>query len=67
MSFAALGTIGFGNRLAALLAMSAVLCTVVVVARREVILPRTLNHWDEAMVYAALYFGSVMLGLATPV
>ncbi len=66
MTFAAFGSVGFGNSLAALLAMSAILCAVVATLRREAAFQRTLNHWDEAMAYAALYFASVGLGLATP-
>ena len=67
IAFAAFGSIGFCNSLAALLAMSAVLCAIVAAIRREAAFPRTLNHWDEAIIYAALYFLSVRLGLATPV
>jgi hypothetical protein len=40
--FAALGGIGFGRSLAALLWMSIILCAV-------------LNHWDEAVAYAAIF------------
>jgi len=67
MAFAAFGSIGFGNSLAVLLAMSTILCAVVASIRREAIFSRTLNHWDEAMAYAALYFASIGLGLANPV
>ena len=67
MAFAAFGSIGFGNSLAVLLAMSTLLCAVVASIRREAIFSRALNHWDEAMAYATLYFGSVALGLASPV
>jgi hypothetical protein len=66
VTFAAFGRIGFGNSLAALLAMSSVLCAVVATIRRETAFPNTLNHWDESMAYAALYFASVGLGLASP-
>jgi hypothetical protein len=34
--------------------------------KREAPFPRTLNHWDEAMAYAALYFLTVGLGLSAP-
>jgi hypothetical protein len=67
MAFAAFGSVGFGNSLAALLAMSSILCTVVAVVRREEIFSRTLNHWDEATIYAALYFASIALSAANPV
>ena len=67
MTFAAFGNVGFGRSLAALLAMSAILCSVVAGFRREAIFPDTLNHWDEALAYAALYFLIVGLGLSAPV
>lgn len=65
-TFAAFGRIGLGNSLAALLAMSSVLCAVVATVRRETAFPRNLNHWDESMAYAALHFAGVGLGLAAP-
>lgn len=65
-TFAAFGSIDFGNSLAALLAMSSILCAVVATVGREAAFPRTLNHWDESTAYAALYFASVGFGLATP-
>jgi len=67
MTFAALSGGGFGTSFAALSAMSAVLSAVVAVVRREAVFPRTLNHWDEAFAYAALYFLTVGLGLSAPV
>lgn len=66
MVFATLGSVGFGKSLAALLAMSAILCSVVAAVRREPAFPRTLNHWDEAVAYAALYFLTIGLGLSSP-
>jgi hypothetical protein len=63
ISFAALGGVAFGTSLAALSAMSSVLCAIVAVARREQVFPRTLNHWDEAIAYGALHFLTVGLGL----
>jgi hypothetical protein len=66
MTFAALGSIGFGKSLAALLAMSAILCAVLATVRREPAFQPALNHWDEAVAYAALYFLSVALGLSSP-
>lgn len=66
-TFAALGGAGFGRSFAALSAMSSILCAVVASIRREAVFPRTLNHWDEAAAYAALYFLTVGLGLSSPV
>jgi hypothetical protein len=54
-SFAAFGGIGFGRSLAALLWMSVILCAVVGTMRREPVFHAALNHWDEAVAYAALY------------
>jgi hypothetical protein len=59
--FAAFGGIGFGKSLAALLWMSVILCTVVGTMRREPVFHTTLNHWDEAVAYTALY--ALMSGL----
>ena len=53
--FAALGGIGFGKSLAALLWMSIILCAVIGVMRRERPFGAVLNHWDETMAYAALF------------
>jgi hypothetical protein len=53
--FAAFGTIGFGRSLAALLWMSVVLCAVIGTLRREPVFHAWLNHWDEAVAYAAIY------------
>jgi len=53
--FAAFGRIGFGRSLIALLWMSIILCAVVGTMRREPVLHASLNHWDEAVAYAALY------------
>jgi len=46
--------------------MAALLCTVVATVRREAMLSRALNHWDEAIAYAALYFLLVTLNLSSP-
>jgi hypothetical protein len=66
ITFAAFSTVGFGPSLAALLAMAALLCTVVATVRREAMFSRTLNHWDEAVAYAALHFLLVSLNLSSP-
>jgi hypothetical protein len=52
--FAMFGSIGFGRTLAALLWMSTILGAVVAVIRREPPLDTILNHWDEALTYAAM-------------
>ncbi len=65
-TFAAFGGVGFGTSFAALSAMSSVLCAIVATMRREPPFPRTLNHWDEALTYAALYFLSIALGMSSP-
>jgi hypothetical protein len=56
VAFAALGGIGFGKSLAALLWMSIVLCAVAGTLKREPPLDGVLNHWDEAVAYAAMFF-----------
>jgi hypothetical protein len=53
--FAVFGGIGFGRSLAALLWMSIVLCAVIATIRREPVFHASLNHWDEAVAFAALY------------
>ena len=53
--FAAFGSIGFGASLAALLWMSIILCAVVGTMRHEPVFRTALNHWDEAVAYAAIY------------
>jgi hypothetical protein len=52
--FAMFGSIGFGNSLVALLWMSAILCAVMAVIRREQPYDAMLNHWDEMVAYAAM-------------
>jgi hypothetical protein len=64
--FAAFSSVGFGVSLAALLAMAALLCTLVATLRREAMFSRAFNHWDEALAYAALYFLLVTLNLSSP-
>jgi len=54
-SFAAFSHVGFGRSLAALLLMTAILCAVTGMIRREAPLDTVLNHWDEALAYAGLY------------
>jgi hypothetical protein len=52
--FAAFGSIGFGRSLAALLWMSTLLSIVIGSVKREPPFGIVLNHWDEALGYAAL-------------
>ena len=53
--FAAFGSIGFGRSLVALLWMSTILSAVIGAIRREPPFDTILNHWDEAVAYAALF------------
>jgi len=46
--------VGFDRSLTVLLWMSAMLSTVLATLERDGPLDTTLNHWDEAMAYAAL-------------
>ena len=66
ITFAAFSSVGFGLSLATLLAMAALLCTVVATVRRETMFSRALNHWDEAVANATLYFLLVSLNLSSP-
>jgi hypothetical protein len=61
--FAALGSVGFGRSLAALLGMSAILSAVIGIMRREPPFDVVLNHWDETVAYAALFS---LVGSFTP-
>jgi hypothetical protein len=54
-TFAAFGGIGFGRSLAALVWMSIILCAAVALLRREPLFGPTLNHWDEAIAFGALF------------
>jgi hypothetical protein len=61
--FAAFGSIGFGRSLAALLWMSIILSAVIGTIKREPPFDIVLNHWDEAVAYAALF---ALLGHSVP-
>jgi len=52
--FAAFAGTSFARSMVALLWMSAVLCAVAAVMRRELPFPANLNHWDEMTSYLAL-------------
>ncbi len=54
VAFAVFGGIGFQRCLTVMLWMSAILGAVVATFDREEPLSSVLNHWDEAMAYAAL-------------
>jgi hypothetical protein len=53
--FAAFASIGFGRSLAALLCMSVIFSVVIATIRRELPFDVVLNHWDETLVYVALF------------
>jgi hypothetical protein len=53
-AFAVFGGIGFHRGLTVMLWMSAILGAVIAMFDREEPLASALNHWDEAMAYAAL-------------
>jgi hypothetical protein len=53
--FAAFGSVGFGRSLTTLLWMSIILCAVIGTMRREPVFHASLNHWDEAVAYAAIF------------
>ena len=65
--FAALGSIGFGRSLAALLGMSAILSAVVGIIRLEPPFGVVLNYWDEMVAYAALFSLVSVLNDSVPV
>ena len=52
--FAVFASVGFARGLAALLWMSIILCAAIGAMRREAPFGVVLNHWDEAVAYAAL-------------
>jgi hypothetical protein len=54
LAFAALGGIGFERGLTVMLWMSTILSGVIAAFDREEPLDAALNHWDEAMAFAAL-------------
>lgn len=54
LAFAVVGGIGFERGLTVMLWMSAILSGVIAMFDREEPLAASLNHWDEAMAFAAL-------------
>jgi hypothetical protein len=65
--FSAFGGVGFTRSLAALAAMSTILCVILAGVKREAFLGTELNYWDEAVAYAALYFLIGGINLPAPV
>lgn len=63
LAFAAFSSIRFDQILALLLLMSMILSAVLATLKREAPLASTLNHWDEAIAYAALCCLIVALGV----
>jgi hypothetical protein len=53
--FATFGSIGFGRSLAALSWMAIILCLLIGIMRREPVFGPTLNHWDKAAAFGALF------------
>ena len=54
VAFAAFGRIGFEHGLTVLLWMATILSAMLATIDRDEPFDLTLNHWDEAMAYAAL-------------
>jgi hypothetical protein len=65
--FAAFGRVGFGLSLAALLWMSIIVSAIIGTLKRELPLDVVLNHWDETVAYAALFFLVSVFNHAVPV
>lgn len=59
--FAAFGSIGFIRGMIFLLWMSAILSAVLAAIKREGLLDRSLNHWDEMTAYVALCCLTIIL------
>ena len=55
VGFASFGTVGFSRGFGVLLWMSSILCAVAAIIKRERPFDVLLNHWDEAVAYAALF------------
>jgi hypothetical protein len=65
--FAAFAGIGFGEAFAALLWMAIILCAVIGTMKHEQPFGASLNHWDEAVTYAALFALVSIVNHAVPV
>ena len=66
LAFAALGGIGFERGLTVMLWMSTILSGVIATFDREEPLDAALNHWDEAMAFAALCCLACTFGSPVP-
>jgi hypothetical protein len=55
VSFAAFSGTGFASGLATLMCMAIVFSSVVAIIKRERLLEKALNHWDETVAYAAVF------------
>ncbi|MCP4616723.1 MAG: hypothetical protein GY844_09810 [Bradyrhizobium sp.] len=66
MVFAIFAGKTFAGSMVALLWMSAILCAVTAVMRRELPFRADLNHWDEMTSYIALCSLAGRFALATP-
>lgn len=64
--FAAFSSIRFDQSLTLLLLMSTILSTVLATLKREQPLASVLNHWDEAITYAALSCLIIAVGFHVP-
>ena len=63
LAFAAFSSIRFDQTLALLLLMSMALSAMLATLKREAPLASTLNHWDEAIAYAALCCLVIAIGV----
>jgi hypothetical protein len=66
LAFAAFGGIGFERGLTVMLWMSTILSGVIATFDREEPLDAALNHWDEAMAFAALCCLACTFGSPVP-
>lgn len=64
--FAAFAGIGFSRGLTALLWMAVILSAVIGAMKRELPFGLVLNHWDEAVAYAALLALVSSLDISVP-
>ena len=65
--FAAFAGTSFARSMVALLWMSAILCAVTAVMRRELPFRDELNHWDEMTSYIALCSLASAAAFSTPI
>jgi hypothetical protein len=65
-ALSAFGNVGFGPSVATLLLLSAIICAVTGIWRREPPFRNTLTNWDEAVVYGLLYALTATFNQAPP-